>query len=248
MYVALFYQKMVKQKKLPLSRLLPPVLPIVLYNGEDPWTAPLSLSELIQPLLGKLTPSFEYVVIDASHYPIEELRPVKDVVSGVFLMEQAESVAELEDVLDEMEYLLLGDDEMAMDVALLVGSVMGKLAQRGEKVAKIRTFQEAKNMLLERAERWPKQWMAEGLAKGLEKGREEGLAKGREEGREQGREQGLRLGKAALLKDLTNQRFGELPQWAVERLDRADVDTLDRWSRRLLAAKHLESVFDVEVG
>lgn len=31
-------------------RLLPPVLAVVLYNGEKPWTAPLSLAELFQPI------------------------------------------------------------------------------------------------------------------------------------------------------------------------------------------------------
>ncbi len=39
-------------------------------------------------------------------------------------------------------------------------------------------------------------------------------------------------------------RFGELSQWAGERFDRADIDTLDRPSRRLLDAKRLEDVFD----
>jgi hypothetical protein len=33
-------------------RLLPLVLPVVLYNGEKPWTAPLSLAELFKPMEG----------------------------------------------------------------------------------------------------------------------------------------------------------------------------------------------------
>ena len=93
-------------------------------------------------------------------------------------------------------------------------------------------------MLLERAERWPKQWEA----KGLKKGRKQGLKKGLEKGLEKG----LRRGKVELLKTLANQRFGELPQWAVERFDRADVDTLDRWGRRLLGARSLKEAFDDE--
>ena len=239
-YIALLYQHLLKHKQLTPSRLLPPVLPIVLYNGEAPWTAALSLAELIQPLLGLARPDFEYVVLDASHYPIEELRPVENVVSGVFLMEQAESLAELETIVDELRDLLIDDKELEEDIALLVGSVAGKLAKADEKVPPMRTFQEVKNMLLERAERWPKQWLAEGL----EKGREEGLEKGLEKGRKEGLEKGLRKGKAELSKALASHRFGELPQWAVERFDRADVDSLDRWSRHLLDAKRLEDVFD----
>ena len=78
-------------------------------------------------------------------------------------------------------------------------------------------------MVHERAARWPKQWL--------------------EQGRQEGRQEGRRLGKAEVLKALASQRFGELPLWAVERIDRADVDTLDRWSRRLLDAGRLEDVF-----
>ena len=112
-----------------------------------------------------------------------------------------------------------------------MSSVAAKLAGTDEKVPRIRTFQEAKNMLLERAERWPKKWKAEGRKEG------------RMEGRMEGRKEGLRMGKADLLKGLASQRFGDLPQSAVERFDRADVDTLDRWSRHLLDAKRLDDIF-----
>ena len=159
------------------------------------------------------------MVLDASHYPVKELRPVENVVSGVFLMEQAESLAELESLVDELKEIL-DDSELEEDIALLVSSVAGKLAPKDEKVPPMRTFQEAKNMLLERAERWPKQWEQEGL------------------------EKGLRQGKAEMLKDFTSQRFGDLPRSAVARFDRADIDTLDRWSRHFLDAKRLEDVFE----
>jgi hypothetical protein len=79
-------------------------------------------------------------------------------------------------------------------------------------------------MVHERVAKWPKQW--------LKQGRQEGMQKG------------MRKGKAELLKALAGQRFGELPPWAVERFDRADVDALDRWSPRLLDAGRLEDVFD----
>ncbi len=181
---------------------------------------------------GLKRPSFEYVVLDASHHPVEELRPVEDVVSGVFLMEQVEDFADLETVLDELEGLitdpeledLVDDRELEQDIALLVSSVVGKLALEGEQFPRLRTLQEVRDMLEERVARWPKQW--------LEQGRQEGL------------EEGLRLGKVELLKALARRRFGELPRSAEERFDRADVDTLDHWSFSLLEADVLEDVFD----
>ena len=78
-------------------------------------------------------------------------------------------------------------------------------------------------MLAERAVKWTEQWL--------------------EEGRKEGRKEGLRLGMVEVLRKQATQRFGDLPAWAVERLDRADVDTLERWSGRLLDAERLEDVF-----
>ncbi len=79
--------------------------------------------------------------------------------------------------------------------------------------------------------------------RGIKKGRKEGLEKGLKKGRQEGLQDGLRLGKAEILKGLVTQRFGELSDELVERIDRADIDTLDRWSRNLLAAKSLLDVF-----
>jgi len=116
------------------------------------------------------------------------------------------------------------------------------------------------HMLLERAEKWPQKWRQEGLDEGLRKGRDEGLRKGRDEGlrkgrdeglrkgRDEGQKQGLRLGKAELLKNLASHRFGELSPEDARRFDRADVDTLDRWSRLLLEAMKLEDVFEDRPG
>ena len=38
-YVGLLYQELVKGKQLTANHKLPPVFPLVLYNGERPWTA-----------------------------------------------------------------------------------------------------------------------------------------------------------------------------------------------------------------
>lgn len=48
--------------------LLPPVLAVVLCNGERPWKAPLSLAELFKPIEGYTPPDFKYVVLDVNRY------------------------------------------------------------------------------------------------------------------------------------------------------------------------------------
>ena len=47
---------------------LPPVIPIVVYNGTRPWTAPLDVSELVAPAapaLARVQPANRYVLLDA---------------------------------------------------------------------------------------------------------------------------------------------------------------------------------------
>jgi hypothetical protein len=185
-------------------------------------------------------------VLDVGHHPAEELRPVQDALSGVFLLEQVTEPQDLERLAAELEPLDV-DAELEEDIALLMSSIIGKLTLKGKKVPPIRTFKEVHNMVVERAATWPEMWAREGREEGrkegLEKGRKEGQKKGLEKGRKEGQKEGLRLGKVEMLSGLASHRFGKLPQWAVERLERADVETLDAWSRRLLDAKRLEDVF-----
>ncbi len=211
-------------------RLLPPVLPVVLYNGEKPWTAPLSLAELFKPMAGFMPPDFRYVVLDVNRYPPEELRPVEDVTSGVFLMEQSEDVEELEIVLDELEGVV-DDPGLAADIVSLMNDVALKLELDDEELPKAKTLEEVRMSLLQRAEKWTQQWMAEGEARGEARGEAKGKAEGQ------------RLGMARTLKNLVQRRFGALPDWAVDRVDRADVGTLEHWSYLVLDARVLEEVF-----
>lgn len=48
-YLGLLYQDLVAQHKLSKHAKLPPVLPVVLYHGRRPWSAPLELADLTLP-------------------------------------------------------------------------------------------------------------------------------------------------------------------------------------------------------
>ncbi|WP_072786448.1 Rpn family recombination-promoting nuclease/putative transposase [Duganella sacchari] len=48
-YIGLLYQDLVAQHKLSKHGKLPPVLPIVLYHGRQPWNAATELTELMLP-------------------------------------------------------------------------------------------------------------------------------------------------------------------------------------------------------
>ncbi len=49
-YVGLLYQELIQKGQIKANELLPPVFPLVLYNGLGRWTAARELSELIMPL------------------------------------------------------------------------------------------------------------------------------------------------------------------------------------------------------
>ncbi|MEI6415437.1 MAG: Rpn family recombination-promoting nuclease/putative transposase, partial [Pseudomonadota bacterium] len=66
-YLGLLYQDLTRPKK-GQKRLqhLPPVLPIVLYNGHPRWTAPVDMADLIPPLpafLERFRPRLRYFLI-----------------------------------------------------------------------------------------------------------------------------------------------------------------------------------------
>jgi hypothetical protein len=66
---------------------------------------------------------------------------------------------------------------------------------------------------------------------------------GREEGREEGRQEGRRDGIASLLLTQLAQRFGQVPDWASQKLKSAPPESLESWGRRVFEARSLEEIF-----
>jgi len=54
------------------------------------------------------------------------------------------------------------------------------------------------------------------------------------------RQEGLQEGELRLLQRLLGKRFGVLPPWAMERLESASLEQLERWSDEILSAQTLE--------
>ena len=84
-----------------------------------------------------------------------------------------------------------------------------------------------------------------GIEKGIERGIEKGIERGIERGIEKGIEKGWHDGEAALLRRLLERRFGALPEWAVDKIQAADQETIEQWGMRVLDATSLESVLSL---
>ena len=85
-YTALLSQKLIAEGVLRERSGLPPVLPVVIYNGRRPWTVPVDVAELIAsgcgPLLAWYQPSQRYFLLDEGRVGGADL-PSGNLVVGV---------------------------------------------------------------------------------------------------------------------------------------------------------------------
>ena len=71
----------------------PFVFPVVLYNGDEPWTAPLALEELVDlpsPSLRRYLPAFRYYKIAENEFSAQSLQELGNLVAGVFQVETSD--------------------------------------------------------------------------------------------------------------------------------------------------------------
>ena len=183
---------------------LPAVFPIVLYNGEARWTAPVNLSELIEqtPPLGAFGLDFQYFLIAENRYSQEALLNIRNIVSTLFLAESYYDV----DVL-EVELLNLFSSESDKQAVSLFLNWFRQLAFHGrlesedyESLETIyRTEEEVKTMLVTALEREREQifqnGLLEGKQEGLLEGKQEGLLEGEQKGKREGLLEGEQKGK-----------------------------------------------------
>ena len=185
-YTSLLYQELLRNDApvLDARGRLPPVLPVVLYNGEAAWDAAEEVGDLIQPAGGELAayrPSQRYFVLDERHVEDDDL-PESNLMTAVVRLEKLRSPEDLLAVVDDLREWLRGpqNDALRRAFADWVVRLTKRFARAGvEALSGVRTLEEVKMTLEERVAEWPRQWLEEGreqgLQQGLERGREEGL-------------------------------------------------------------------------
>ncbi len=232
-YIMLLYEDLISKKRLTKSGKLPPVVPIVLYNGSRPWTAPLQVAELIESIPGFDRPRFEYQVIDEGHLPREKIEPLDSPVAGVFQLEQSQGLEEIRRIVGTLIEVL--DDpelrELERDMTTFTRRAILETRFPGEQIPELQDLQETKIMLAERAATWPKQWMAEGFEKGRKKGREEG------------RSSGLLEGQRMALAAQAEAKFGALEARYADSIAEATEDQVRRWLAGILTADTPRDLF-----
>lgn len=219
-YLGLLYQDLIRSKQISPGERLPPVLPIVLYNGSPRWNAAEEVEELIHAVpkgLEQYRPKLRYLLIDEGRYSESELAPLKNLVAAVFRLESSRSRADVERVLVSLVEWLESSEQQEVHRALTtwVGQVILPKVP-GEPVREPRNLEEAREMFADRIQEWGEEFKREGQQEG----------------------------EARLLLRLLQKRFGELPDWVPSRLQQADSEQLERWGERLLEVDSLSRLFD----
>ena len=227
-YVALLYQEIAEQEK-HRNGPLPPVIPIVLYNGEAKWTAPVEVAELIAPgppELARFRPRLSFLLIDELRRSDDPV-PADNLAKAIFGLEASRSEAEMAQVLAGVAPALANNESLRRTLIDWIFEELLPHRIPGEKLERPASLKEALEMLQTHRRSW------------AEIARDEGL----EEGLEKGVRKGIRKGEARVLERLLTVKFGALPEDVRKRLDRAGERQLLRWNERCLTADSLEAVF-----
>jgi predicted transposase/invertase (TIGR01784 family) len=93
-YMGLLYQELLKSGQISEKELLPPVLPVVIYNGQRKWNAPLQMDDLINPTpigFEMFRPRLEYFLLDEQRTDETIGLKEKNLVAAIIALEKTRS-------------------------------------------------------------------------------------------------------------------------------------------------------------
>jgi hypothetical protein len=181
------------------QRGLPPILPLVLHQGEAGWTVSTQFLDLVEWPAGlraeleRYLPRFEHLLVDLHELPLEEVRGglvARLVLTLMKAVREGESLAWLERVSLLLLELLRQPDRVELCRTLLL-----YLAHADPQVTPS-TFWDVAGRLQPVEIQKTVMTLAEALiAEGWQKGRQEGQQEGWQKGRQEGLERGALIGR-----------------------------------------------------
>jgi len=223
-YVGLFYQELIKHKLVKSRQSLPPVFPLVVYNGIRPWNAAQEVSSLIYTpfvSLAAYVPNMRYFLFDISQVNAKDQQ---DLASFLVRLEKVRDVDELRLILQELIQILQSPDyeHLRRRFTEFINHIVFHRVPHEQPISEFHDLKELNPMLAETVTKWTKQWKMEGRMEGTLEGR------------------------AAVLERLLRKRFGAIAPMYLERIRSASIEQLDLWAERILDAKSIQEVFSQE--
>jgi hypothetical protein len=224
-YVGLLAQDLVKRGDL-VDGMLPPILPLVLYNGLPAWNAAKNIDDLFTPSprgLELYRPKMIYHLIDEARLKMHPTKSVRTAVEALFRLEHGRTPEELRHLINGLGAMLQDPALSALrrSFTIWIKSLLRRKipVARAEDINSIKDLMEADTMLAERIEGWfEEKW-------------------------QQGMLQGVQQGEGVLLRRLLTRRFDSLPAAIESKLTQASIEQLEIWGDRILDAKSLDDVF-----
>ncbi len=238
-YVSLLYEHLIQTQRKRLDQRLPPVLPIVLYNGEATWGANRSLANFIPMVVGSHLERYqlqiEYLLIDINALGEADKPSEPNLVSTLFDMEQASHHEGLGVVAIFDRLLRLTQEHPARVEMRRVFLIFfnGVLSKRGAQMptGQLNDLMEVRTMF-ENIDQREQRRFEQGRLKGIEEGLREGVEKGLREGVEKG----LREGVERVVLRLLASKFGVDEAAWKPRLAAMSQEQLDAFMQRALEA------------
>jgi predicted transposase YdaD len=248
-YVALLWQDLVRRDDiLPKPRRLPPVLPVVIYNGIKPWRAATDVEDLLPQLpegLARHRPRMRYLLLDQNRFTREQLGSMRNLMASVMRLDRPSPYPVFLEAMADLRRLVSGSPELERLFSSWLDALFGGDPERAQ--AGQIDLQEREMGLRENIAMWKKEFAEEGRREGRQQGRLEGRQEGRQEGlqagRQEGLQEGLQEGQVRLLQAQLAARFGPLPFEIRERIAAGTPEQVTNWGLRVLTARSLEDVF-----
>ena len=247
-YVAALYDHLWRSKAVDIADGLPPVLPIVLYNGDARWRQSSELYSLIRPhppVLKPFQPQLKFWLLDEGAFPAAELEDMQRVMAAIFCFEHTPDTAAAKRAIRNLADAIAQSPFKQRLDRVLAHWVKYRLETRmpGLNTPDAEELTRGINMLETNIDRWEAQAIARGVQQGIQQGMQQGMQRGIQQGMQQGVQQGMQLGEALLLQRLLTRRFGELSAAQQAKLAAATPAQLETWGDRVLDASSLDEVF-----
>jgi len=165
-YIGLLYEDLHRSKAIGPGDPLPPVLPIVLDNGAEPWTAKTDLADLLgprlPPQLRHWQPQMRYLLLEERRYQEADLAKLPNVAAALFRLENAQAPQAIQQVIGCLVEWLAGAENASLRRAFVVWLKRVLLPARvpGVEIPNFSERQELHDVLAERVKTWTQEWKA----------------------------------------------------------------------------------------
>jgi hypothetical protein len=230
-YSGLLMQQLIDERRVAAGGKLPPLLPVVLFNGGTPWLATQALRDLIAlphaSTLWIYQPAMRYYLVSTRTFSDAELDARDSLVALYFRLEAPAEPGQKLPVLDAIIAWIDRHPGFSGLRAVFRDLLATMINTMDPKLRVPDNLLEARNMFEAETEQWKRNYKSEG----------------RKEGRQEGRQEGRKEGAATILLRLLEHRFGVLPEVVRDRVQAADTNLLTAWGMRILTAESLDGVF-----